>query len=83
MYYTEARVASLFFLFLMQCASHLNLGREIQVINEGDPTPAPITPPPPVTRPAVTPTSGSQRLRLKAITPMLLAILLALKIVHF
>ena len=42
-----------------QCASHLNLGREIQVINEGDPDPDPITPPPPVTRPSLSPTSGS------------------------
>ena len=63
----------------MQCVSHLNLGREIQVINEGDPNPDPITPPPPVTRPTVTPTAGSQRL--EAITPMLLAIPLALRIV--
>ena len=62
-----------------QCASHLNLGREIQVINEEDPDPDPITPPPPVTRPSLPPTSGSQRL-LKAISPLLFVLMLA---VHF
>jgi hypothetical protein len=67
----------------LQCASHLNLGHVIQVINEGDPDPDPITPPPPVTRPPMTrgPTSGSQRV--KAISLMPLVVLLALKLAHF
>ena len=29
-------------LFPLQCASHLNLGHVIQVINQGDPVPPPI-----------------------------------------
>ena len=33
------------FTFMMQCASHLNLGHAIQVINQGDPLPDRILPP--------------------------------------
>ena len=57
--------------------SHLNLGHVIQVINEGDPDLDPIMPPPPVTRPALasTGTSGSQRL--KAVSLMLLLVIIS------
>ena len=53
----------------------------IQVINEGDPDPDRITPPPPVTRPTLAPTSGSQKLK-AAVSLMPLVALLALKIVY-
>ena len=53
----------------------------IQVINEGDPDPDPIILPPPVTRPMLAPTSGSQRLEIKAVSLMPLVALLALKTV--
>ena len=41
----------------MQCASHLNLGHGIQVVNEGDPNPPKlkpvINPPPPTANAAI------------------------------
>ena len=51
----------------MQCASHLNLGHVIQVINPGDPVPNPILPP-------TSQTGAAPSLRMSAIVGWLLAL---------
>ena len=61
--------------FMIQCASHLNLGHAIQVINQGDPLPDRILPP---TRPPPIMTGEATPLRVSGVATWISVLVLYL-----